>query len=120
MPPFYSFKNKRSGKIKEYNIKMADLDKFKEDHPNLERVIDVTIFNTKSSAGFGSVTDKAVKRDPVWKEVLTKIGEQNPHSVIANDHHRNKSIKRVRSEQIVEKHVKRQAAQRKERAARRK
>jgi hypothetical protein len=108
--PTYTFKNKRTGKTKEYTLKISEYDKFKEEHPNLERVIDNTIFNTKP-AGFGSVTDQAVKKNAGWGEVLSKIGQQNPHSVVANDHHRNKSIKRIRSEQIVEKHAKKQAKQ---------
>lgn len=109
--PIYTFKNKRSGKTKEYTIKLADYDKFKEDHPNLERIIDNTIFNKRGFAGAGSITDQAVKRDKGWGEVLSKIGEQNPHSEVAADHHRNKTAKRIKTEQIVEKHNKLQARQ---------
>jgi len=110
MMPIYTFKNKRSGKTKEYTIKLSEYDKFKEDHPNLERVFDHTVFNTRAK-GFGSITDQAVKKNAGWGEVLSKIGEQNPHSEVAYEHHRNKTIKRIRTEQIVEKHAKRQAKQ---------
>jgi hypothetical protein len=116
--PTYSFKNKRTGKTKEYEIKLADYDKFKEDHPNLERIIDQTVFNSKTSHGSVSVTEKAAKKDAGWAEILSKIGEQNPHSPLAQEHHRNKSIKRIRTEQIVEKHSKIQADARKAREKR--
>jgi len=115
----YTFKNKRSGKTKEYELKMSEYDQFKEDHPELERIIDMTVFNMKTSHGSVSVTEKAAKKNAGWAEVLSKIGEQNPHSPLAQDHHRNKSIKRIRTEQIVEKHSKIQADAQKAREKRR-
>lgn len=113
--PIYTFKNRKTGRTKEYTIKLADYDQFKADHPELERVIDNTVYAHGITAGAYSATDLAVKKDKGWGEVLAKIGEQNPHSPLAQEHHRNKSIKRIKAEQVVEKHAKKQAEARKRR-----
>jgi hypothetical protein len=115
----YTFRNKKTGRTKEYTIRLADYDKFKEDHPELERIIDVVVLNY-SSGGINSLSTQAARKSEGWKEVLTKIGEQNPHSPLAQEFHRNKSVNRIKAETIVDKHVKIQSKQRQARAARRK
>lgn len=109
--PTYTFKNRKTGKKKEYTMSIKDYDKFKEDHPELERIIDNTavVFN---SLGINTVTQLAAKKDARWREVLAKIGEQNPHSELNRQYSRNKSIKRIKAEEVVEKHAKIQAKQR--------
>lgn len=115
--PTYEFRNKKTGKIEEHQIRISEYDQFKEDHPELERVIlSVPSFNYSSHAQ-GSVTDIAAKKDGGWKEVLQKIGRANPISDIGDRFHK-KGIKEVKTQQIIEKHVKRQEKQRAERAAR--
>ncbi len=113
--PIYTFKNKRTGKIKEYEIRLSDYDQFKLDHPNLERVFDAVglAFHAR---GNKTVSELAAKRDPGWAEVLSKIGQQNPHSDINSQFTKNKSAKKLKAEAVVEKHAKIQAKQ----AARRK
>lgn len=115
--PIYTFKNRRSGKTKEYTLKLAEYDKFKEDHPELERVIDNTNVVWKA-LGNKTVTELAAAKDPGWKEVLAKIGQQNPDSQLNSDYTRNKTVNRLKAESIVEKHVKKQAKERVERAKR--
>jgi predicted nucleic acid-binding Zn ribbon protein len=107
MMPTYSFKNKKTGKVKEYVLKLSEYDKFKEDHPELERVIDAVAFNY-SSHGQGSVTDIAAKKDGGWREMLSRIGQQNPDSQLNADYTKNKTLKRLKAESIVEKHAKKQ------------
>ena len=113
--PIYTFKNKRTGKTKEYEIKLADYDQFKLDHPNLERIIGPVGVNFRGR-GDKTVSELAAKRDPAWGEVLAKIGQQNPDSQLNSDFTKNKTIKRLKAEAVVEKHAKIQAKQ----AARRK
>lgn len=114
----YTFRNRKTGKLKEYEMPIREYDKFKEDHPELERVIDITNANFKAR-GFRSVTEQATAKDPGWGEVLAKIGQQNPHSDLNANYTKNKSIKKLKAEAVVEKHAKIQAKQA-ERHARRK
>lgn len=37
--PTYDFRDRASGEVKEYIIRMTELDSFKEEHPELEHVI---------------------------------------------------------------------------------
>lgn len=92
-------------------MRMAEYDQFKEDHPELERVIDNTVV-VKNSLGNKTVTELAAKRDPGWAEVLSKIGQQNPHTDLNQNYTKNKTIKKLKAEAVVEKHVKIQQKQR--------
>lgn len=116
--PSYTFRNRKNGKIREYNIRMSEYDQFKLDHPELERVQD-NIGILLNARGLNSVTDLAVKRDKGWAEVLSKIGQQNPHTDLNQNYTRNKSAKKIKAEQIVEKHAKIQAKQAERHARRR-
>lgn len=111
--PTYNFKNNETGEYEEHFMKISELDQFMEDHPELEKVIlSAPNFNYSSHAQ-GSVTDIAAKKDKGWKEVLQKIGEQNPISQVAEDHNQ-KSIKQVKTQQVIEKHVKKQTKRKEE------
>jgi hypothetical protein len=98
-------------------MKMSEYDKFKEDHPELERVIVTAPKLNYSSHSQGSVTDIAAKKDGGWKEVLQKIGRANPISEVGDKFHK-KGIKEIKTTQVIEKHVKKQEKQRADRAAR--
>lgn len=106
----YSFKNRKTGKIKEYQIPMSEYDQFKADHPELERIIEAAGLAFRGR-GDKTVTELAVKRDKGWGEVLAKIGEQNPHSDLNANYTKNKTHKKLKAEAIVEKHAKIQAEQ---------
>jgi len=115
----YTFKNKRTGKLKEYEMRMTEYEQFKIDHPNLERVIDlVGVGFQLSGQGNLSVSELAAKKNPAWGEVLAKIGQQNLDSPLNSDFAKNKTNKRLKAEAVVEKHAKIQAEQAKARAAR--
>lgn len=107
----YTFKNKRSGKTKEYEMRISEYDQFKKDNPNLERVIDL-VGVALHTLGNRTVTEIAAKKDPGWAEVLSKIGEQNPHTQLNQDYTKNKTAKKIKAEAVVEKHAKIQQKQR--------
>ena len=96
----YTFKNKKSGKIENYEMKLSEYDAFKENHPNLERY-----FESAPAMNYRGSTD--FKTDNTWKEVMSKIGEQNPRSQIADEYVR-KTAKQIKTNQILEKHLKKQ------------
>jgi cytidylate kinase len=107
----YTFRNKRSGKAKEYEMPIGEYDQFKEDHPNLERIMD-NVGIAFRGRGDRTATELAVARDPGWGEVLSKIGQQNPHTDLNADYTKKKTHKNLKAEAVVEKHVKIQQKQR--------
>ena len=98
----YTFRNTKTKKIETHSVKVADYDSFKLNNPHLERYHE-TAPKIAGSRG-GEHLDS--KTDNTWKEVLAKIGEQNPRSRLADNYRKNKSVKEVKSNQIVEKHAK--------------
>ena len=55
-----------------------------------------------------------LKTDGGWKDMLSRIGDAHPGSKV-HDLYGNKSTKDIKTRQVVKKHQKRQAAQRKQR-----
>lgn len=64
--PRYDFKNLKTGKVKEYTMSWKELDKFKEDNPDLQQQI--TAVNN-----IGETTSKLNKAGDGWKEVQDRI-----------------------------------------------
>ena len=98
----YTFLNKKTKKIETHEMKISEYDDFVKKHPNLERYHDAPPIIAGSRGG----EHLDSKTDNTWKEVLAKIGEQNPRSRLADNYRKNKSVKEVKSNQIVEKHAK--------------
>ena len=104
--PTYEFVNTKTGNIEEHVMSISAYDQFKVDNPHLERYYsDAPSF---SYSGTGDMAGK--KTDNTWKEVMSKIAEQNPRSPLA-DRVLRKDTKRVKTDQVLEKHRKKQAAQ---------
>tara|TARA_B000000557_G_scaffold61044_1_gene47787 strand:+ start:273 stop:503 length:231 start_codon:yes stop_codon:yes gene_type:complete len=73
--PNYDFRNKETGEIIEVSMSMTALDKYKEEHPELERYFGNQIphhlyGNPKQSDGF--------------KEVMSKIQNAHPKANLSN------------------------------------
>ena len=97
--PTYEFVNTKTKKIEEYTMSMSAYDAFKAENPHLERYYsDAPMF---SYSGTGDFAGK--KTDNTWKEVMSKIAEQNPRSPLA-DNVLKKSTKRVKTDQVLKKH----------------
>ena len=104
--PTYEFVNKKTGKIEEHMMSISACDTFKADNPHLERYYsDAPLFSYTGSGDFAGK-----KTDNTWKEVMHKIAEKNPRSPLAEKVLR-KDTKRIKTDQVLEKHRKRQAAQ---------
>ena len=105
--PTYEFVNTKTGKLEEHVMSISAYDAFKEGNPHLQRYIgEAPLF---SYSGTGDMAGK--KTDNTWKEVMQKIAEQNPRSQLADQVLR-KDTKRIKTDQVLEKHRKKQAAQR--------
>ena len=97
--PTYEFVNTKTKKIEEHTMSISAYDEFKAGNPHLERYYsDAPMF---SYTGGGDFAGK--KTDNTWKEVMSKIAEQNPRSPLA-DNVLKKNAKRIKTDQILKKH----------------
>jgi len=102
----YAFIHKKTKKIVRHDLKISEYDAFKKKHPNLERYLDGAPAVTFNGRTFRSLD---AKTDNGWKEVLSKIADQNKGSQLANDYGR-KTIKEVKTRELVQKHAKKRIA----------
>ena len=103
--PTYEFVNKKTGKVEEHLISISAYDSFKAENPHLERYYSEA--PGFSYSGTGDLAGK--KTDNTWKEVMSKIAEQNPRSPLAEKVLK-KDTKRIKTDQVLAKHRKKQAA----------
>lgn len=108
----YTFRNTKTGKIEEHVMSMMVYDEFKNNNPHLERYIDQAPI-----VSYGGTGDNISKTDNTFKEVMSKIADQNPRSPLA-ERFRKKTIKEIKTNQVLEKHQKIQKEKR-EKAAKR-
>ena len=96
--PTYRFRRK-NGKEFEIVMMIAELDEYREKHPNLELCLPSTL---NIVSGVGSVDGKTSSG---WKDVLGKISEAHPRSELAKQYGR-KSNKEVKIQNTIDKHKK--------------
>ena len=65
----YEFRNKETGEIEEHVMKLSEYDQFKEEHPELERVI------TAGTGGFIYEPGNSLKVSDGFREVVAR-GEE--------------------------------------------
>ena len=96
--PTYNFIDTETGEEFESFMKISEREEFLKVNPHIQPVI--TAPNIVSGVvGVGS------NRVPNgFKEVLSKVAESHPTSRVGQEHG-NKSIKQVKNEQLVKKHV---------------
>jgi hypothetical protein len=93
--PTYTFHNKQTGVVEDKMMKIAEKEQYLIDNPDVEQVH--TGLNIVAGVG-------GIKQDSGWKENLSRIAEAHPRSALA-DRHGNKSIKDIKTKQVVEKHM---------------
>ena len=99
--PLYSFENTETGEQVEFTISLADYDSFMADNPHLTRTY--TKMNLASGVG-------GIKTDDLFQdEVLGRIGEHHKGTAMG-DRYGSKSIKEVKTKQVVEKWKKKRSA----------
>lgn len=103
-----------AGTIIQVEMKMAEYDDFVANHPELERYIGTAPAVTYEGRTFGGGHGVETKQPEGFKEVLAKIGEHHPMSPLAERYRKNKTIKEIRTKQVVDSHRKKSAEQRKE------
>ena len=103
--PTYTFENTKTGKVFDDFMSMADKETYLEQNPHIKQIIN----KINIVAG---VSGRSYRSDQGWKEVQSKIAEAHPQSAFAKEHGK-KSIKQIKTEQVVKKHRARQNAKNK-------
>jgi hypothetical protein len=96
--PTYNFLNTESGESFESMMKISEKEVFLKENPHIQSII------TAPNIVSGVSTSKQNRVPDGFKEVLSKVSEAHPTSQVADKHGR-KSIKQVKNEQLVKKHV---------------
>ena len=96
--PTYTFENTKTGKVYDEYMSISDWETYLEQNPHVKQLI--TKINIVSGTG-------GLKNDQGWKEMQSRIAEAHPASPFA-DKHGKKSIKEIKTKQVIEKHRKRQ------------
>jgi hypothetical protein len=103
--PLYTFENTKTKKVYTEMMSIAEMEEYLAKNKHIKQQI------TKMNI-VGGVSGISFKSDQGWKEVQSKIAEAHPQSAFAQQHRR-KSIKEVKTEQVIKKHRARQRAKNK-------
>jgi len=98
--PTYNFIDTETGEEFEMLMKYSEREEFLKENPTIQVVMAAPMIVTGVS--IGSSNNKVPEG---FKEVLAKVAEHHPESVVGERYNR-KSIKNVRTREIVEKHYK--------------
>ena len=104
--PTYDFENTKTGEVTTEMMSIAELDEFKKKNPHMKQLI------SKVNIVGGVMGMGRMKTDGGWKDMLSRIGDAHPGSKV-HDLYGNKSIKDIKTRQVLQKHQKRQAQQKK-------
>tara|TARA_B100000085_G_scaffold140154_1_gene127714 strand:- start:204 stop:509 length:306 start_codon:yes stop_codon:yes gene_type:complete len=97
--PIYTFENTKTGEVYDDMMSIADMEKFLKKNKHIKQRL--TTINISSG-----VQGVNMKNDGGWKDNLSRIAEAHPTSPLA-DQHRKRSIKEVKTAQVMAKHRKR-------------
>jgi len=99
--PIYTFENTKTGKVYDDMMSIAEKETFLKKNKHIKQRL--TSLNISSGVrGMGGM-----KNDGGWKDNLSRIAEAHPNSELAKQHKR-RSTKEVKTQQVVEKHRRRQ------------
>lgn len=93
--PIYTFRDTNTDEIFDIMMSISELDNYKAAHPHHERYID-------SAPSIVSGVSTSNKVSDGFKEVLSKVAEAHPDSVVGQQHGK-KSIKQVQTARAIQK-----------------
>lgn len=96
--PTYQFLNTETGEEYEVLMKISEREEYLKNNPHIQTVISAPALVT------GTTASKQNRVPDGFKDVLSKVSEAHPGSSLAKKHLK-KSIKQVKTEQIVKKHL---------------
>jgi predicted nucleic acid-binding Zn ribbon protein len=95
--PSYTFEDTKTGKVFDEFYSIADKEEYLKKNKHIKQLI--TQINIVSGTG-------GIKNDSGWKDNLSRIAEAHPTSPFA-DRFGKKSIKEIKTKQVIDKHRKR-------------
>ena len=98
--PIYTFENTKTGEVYDDMMSIAEMEKFLKKNKHIKQKL--TTINISSG-----VQGINMKNDGGWKDNLSRIAEAHPTSELAKQHRR-RSTKEIKTQQVVEKHRRRQ------------
>ena len=106
--PTYTLEDKETGEQHDVLLSWDDLQQYKKDNPHLKQVI---TGGPAITSGVGSRTNLGGTGG--FNEMLSKVADAHPRSELGKSLRR-RSAKEVKTDAIIEKHVKMQNAQKKQ------
>ena len=103
--PLYTFENKRTGKTFTEMMSISEMESYLKKNKHIKQ--NITSINIVAG-----VSGMSYKSDQGWKETLSKVAEAHPQSALASEVGK-KSIKQIKTDQVVKKHRARQNAKNK-------
>ena len=103
--PLYTFKNTKTGKEFTEMMSIAEMEEYLENNKHIKQQL--TALNI-----VGGVSGMSYRSDQGWKDNLSRIAEAHPNSPLAQQH-RKRTIKEVKTEQVIKKHRARRNAKNK-------
>jgi hypothetical protein len=94
--PLYSFIDSQTGEEFDAFMKISEREEYLAQNPHIQPIV--------TAAGIVSGVSLTGKVPDGFKEVLSKVAENHPTSSVAQKHGR-KSIKQIKTEQLMKKHV---------------
>ena len=98
--PIYTFENTKTGKVYDDMMSISEKESYLKKNRHIKQLL--TTINISSG-----VVGVNMKNDGGWKDNLSRIAEAHPTSELAKQHRR-RSTKEVKTQQVVEKHRRRQ------------
>ena len=98
--PIYTFENTKTGKVYDDMMSIAEKETFLKKNKHIKQRL--TSLNISSG-----VMGVNMKNDGGWKDNLSRIADAHPNSPLAKQH-KKRSIKEVKTQQVVAKHRRRQ------------
>jgi hypothetical protein len=99
--PIYTFENTKTKKVYDDMMTIAEKEEFLKKNKHIKQLL-TTINISSGVVGMGGL-----KNDGGWNDNLQRIADAHPTSELAN-RYKKKSIKEVKTKQVIEKHRRRQ------------
>lgn len=96
--PLYVFRNTETNEIFDKLCSWSAREEYLKENPTIEPVISMPMIN------YRGVGDE-VKSSEGFNEVMSKIGEAHPNSTVGERYRKNKTIKEVKTQEVVKKHL---------------
>lgn len=103
--PLYTFENKKTGKEFTEMMTISEMENYLLKNKHIRQIINAVNI-------VAGVSGMSYRSDGGWKDNLSRIAEAHPNSPLAQQH-KKKSVKEVKTEQVVKKYKARRSAKNK-------